>query len=100
MSGGHFDYRQHSLNDIADEIEQLIRDNDSNETNEYGDVIGRHYPPQVIKRFKQAAHNLYRSAEMVQRVDWLVSDDDGIDSFMDRWDDEVRGSWDKHEEDE
>jgi hypothetical protein len=27
---------------------------------------------------------------MAQRVDWLVSDDDGEESFMTRWDREVR----------
>ena len=30
-----------------------------------------------------------RAAAMSQRVDWLVSDDDGPDSFLERWDIEL-----------
>jgi hypothetical protein len=30
---------------------------------------------------------------MAQRVDWLLSGDDGEDSFLLRWDEEVRAYW-------
>ena len=31
MSGGHFDYKQYEIENIADEIEQIILNNDSEE---------------------------------------------------------------------
>ena len=52
MSGGHFQYKQWEIGHIADEVEQLIIDNDSNETNQYGDVKGCHFTPETIEEFK------------------------------------------------
>jgi len=48
---------------------------------------------ETIEKFREAAHTLRQAAEMAQRVDWLVSGDDGEDSFMRRWEKEVRHSW-------
>jgi hypothetical protein len=90
MSGGHFDYAQYHMECIADEIERLVADNESLKRDEYGDFIGQHYPSLIIERFKEAAHTTRQAQEMAQRVDWLVSDDDGEESFMTRWDREVR----------
>ena len=59
------------------------------EKDEWGD-IGHHYPQQIIERFKQAAHTIRQAQEMVQRVDWLVSGDDGEETFLSRWCHEVR----------
>jgi len=89
MSGGHFDYQQNVIHDIADEVETLIQTNDIDDKDEYGDVIGRHYSAETIAKFKQAAHTLRRAAAMAQRVDWLVCNDDGEDAFHRRWDKEV-----------
>jgi hypothetical protein len=89
MSGGHFDYIQFRFEDIAREIEAVIADNDNTEKTEYGDDVGRHYPPDVIRKFKETVDCVRRTAAMVQRVDWLLSDDDGPDSFMERWEEEV-----------
>jgi hypothetical protein len=89
MSGGHFDYNQYRVEDIAREIEALIETND--EENKYG--FKRGYPPEVIERFREAAHTLYQAAEMAQRVDWLVSGDDGEDTFLYSWPKMVRPYW-------
>lgn len=89
MSGGHFEYQQYWLNDMADEINRLIETNNSMETDEWGLEIGRHYPPDIIARFCETRDALIRTAAMVQRVDWLVSGDDGEDSFHERWAKEV-----------
>lgn len=84
MSGGHFDYNQYRLNDLADEIEKLIESNDSNEPDGWGGIKGRHYPRHVIDEFKQAVKMLHRARIYVQRIDWLVSGDDGEESFISR----------------
>ena len=84
MSGGHFQYKQYELGQISDEIEQLILDNDSKEVNEYGDTKGYGYSPQTIVKFKIARMSLLWAQIYVQRIDWLVSGDDGEDSFHSR----------------
>jgi hypothetical protein len=81
MSGGHFRYDQYKLQMIADEIEQLIIDNESEEVNEYGEKKGYHFSKETIKEFMGAVALLRVSYVYVQRVDWLVSGDDGEDSF-------------------
>lgn len=90
MSGGHFDYTQFRMEEIADEIDRLVGQNESTEKDSFGEDIGRHYSPEVIARFRETAHTIRQAQEMAQRIDWLVSDDDGEESFMTRWDSEVR----------
>ena len=92
MSGGHFQYQQYLIEDIAVEIDKMIESNDDETLDQYGERRGNGYPPEVIEKFKEAAHTLRQAAEMAQRVDWLVSGDDGEDSFMRRWEKEVRPS--------
>ena len=89
MSGGHFDYNQYRINDIAVEIEEIIASNDSTEKDSYGQEIGHHFGPNTIEKFKEAAATLRKAAAMVQRVDWLVSGDDGEDCFHRRWCEEI-----------
>lgn len=81
MSGGHFNYDQYKITQIADEVEQLIIDNDSNERNEWDCVKGYHFTPETIAEFKKGLHILRMAAIYAQRIDWLVSADDGEDSF-------------------
>ena len=89
MSGGHFQYKQYRITEMVEEIEELITNNDNTEKDQYGDPIGYGFPPEIIDRFKEAAHTLRLAAAMAQRVDWLVSGDDGPDSFIRRWDEEI-----------
>jgi hypothetical protein len=90
MSGGHFQYEQYKLQMIADEIEQLIIDNESEEVNRYGDKKGYHFSKETIAEFKAAVALLKVSHVFVQRIDWLVSGDDGEDSFHRRLKDELK----------
>ncbi len=84
MSGGHFQYKQYEFGQIADEIEQIILDNDSEEVSEYGDTKGHGYSPETIEAFNHARLALLHAQIYVQRIDWLVSGDDGEDSFHSR----------------
>jgi len=81
MSGGHFDYKQHHLLDMADSIGSAILNNDSVETDEWGSDIGRHYTPETIVEFEKAVKALKLAYVYAQRIDWLLSCDDGEDSF-------------------
>jgi len=93
MSGGHFDYAQYRINDIALEIDEVVESNNDQTITLWGVKKGNEYPPEIIEKFKEAAHTLRQAQEMAQRVDWLLSGDDGEDSFLLRWDEEVRAYW-------
>lgn len=84
MSGGHFNYEQYKISQIADEIEQLIFYNDSNELDEWGHTKGSHYTPETMTEFSNGLAALRKAFVYAQRIDWLVSCDDGEDSFLDR----------------
>lgn len=84
MSGGYFDYSQYKITLIADEVEQLIIDNDNDEMDEWGSTKGNHFTPETIEEFKKALRLLRQAQAYAQRIDWLVSGDDGEDSFHTR----------------
>lgn len=85
MSGGHFEYQQYHIEDIAQEIENLIKTND--EIGEYGYTRG--YSKETLSKFREAVTVLQKAAIMAQRIDWLVSGDDGEESFHKRWEEEL-----------
>lgn len=73
MSGGHFDYAQYKIGYIADSIEQLIFDDSEDEDGRYTEA--------TISEFRTALRLLRRAEIYAQRIDWLVSGDDGEDTF-------------------
>ena len=85
MSGGFFNYDQYRLEDLACQIEDLIYRNGSTDKDEFGSELGANYPPEIITKFKETVRLLRRVSEMVQRIDYLVSDDDSEKSFLERW---------------
>ena len=94
MSGGLFNYQIHRINDIATAIDEEIELNDD-ETIEYGQRRGNGYPPEIIEKFREAAHTLRQAAEMAQCVDKLLSGIDCEDLFLRRWEEEVRDYYEK-----
>jgi len=78
MSGGHFDYQQHRFNDIAEEIERIIRDNGVQEPDGWE---APRYEIDTIARFREAIALLRCAYVYVQRIDWLVSCDDSEADF-------------------
>jgi hypothetical protein len=92
MSGGHFDYKQYRINDIVNSIEEIISSNNLEiaEGNKPKDDWGfdeqsyYEYPPHIIEEFKNAVKYLKIAQVYAQRVDWLVSGDDGEESFITR----------------
>ncbi len=69
MSGGHFNYIQYKLEDIAEELENIIVENDSDELNEYGDRIGKNYSEETIDEFMNAIVFLKLCETYIQRID-------------------------------
>ena len=85
MSGGHFDYRQCAIGDIADSIGELIKTN--HDKDEYG--YSYDFSDTTIQEFKNARNLLRKAAIYAQRIDWLVSGDDSEDTFHERLKDEL-----------
>jgi hypothetical protein len=84
MSGGHWNYSQSYIQDIADNLGELIHTNDFKGTDRYGYPIGNHYSPETIAEFEKAVKALKTAYIYAQRIDWLLSGDDGEDSFHKR----------------
>lgn len=84
MSGGYFNYDQYKLGYIADSIEQLVRDNNSTELNDWGNPKAHNFTPETIAEFEQAIRLLKQAVIYAQRIDWLVSGDEGEDTFHKR----------------
>lgn len=90
MSGGHFDYKQYRISDIESQIQELIDNNNSPELDEWGAKIGSGYSPETIAEFEKAVALLQQAFVYVQRIDWLVSCDDGEGTFHERLADELK----------
>jgi hypothetical protein len=87
MSGGYFDYVQYRIGEAADQVDSYIRRCESDEVYEYGNKP--EYRIETLEKFRECEKTLRRASEMLQRVDWLASGDDGEDCFHKRWEEEV-----------
>lgn len=105
MSGGHFDYAQYCIADIYNGIEDYlnghklgedeVRDyiNDSWLEDEEKDYIREHrhtipnpygYTEETLSEFRKGIEILKQAEVYAQRIDWLLSGDDGEESFHER----------------
>jgi hypothetical protein len=84
MSGGHFNYKQDSLLDMVDDVRFAILMNESKEKMSGGNNIGNRFSPETIAEFEKAVKALKLTYVYAQRIDWLLSGDDGEDSFHKR----------------
>jgi len=84
MSGGAFNYNQYRIQAIIDLIADIILKNDSTELDGSGYRIGYGYPPEIIEKFKEGLEYLTKAQIYAQRIDWLVSGDDGEETFLKR----------------
>ena len=87
MSGGHFDYKQHHIDDIICEMETVIRNNNKeNDSLEYfGEYDQNHnLSPEVIVEINKAIVFLKLGKIYTHRIDYLLSGDDSEESFFKR----------------
>ena len=80
MSGGHFDYDQYRIRTIWESIRSIIDNN--NKKNEWG--YATDYSEGTLKYFERAIEILKIAEVYTQRIDWLVSGDDGEETFIKR----------------
>lgn len=98
MSGGHFDYSQFNIQRIAEDVKDVIVKNNvevpkrAHERWDY-DQDGNLYPwakyyysyePETIEKFKEGYRKLQEAYIYAQRIDWLLSGDDGEETFHKR----------------
>jgi hypothetical protein len=83
MSGGYFEYNQYRLHDMAEELKDLIYKIENKD--EYYDD----YNSETLKKFKECYNHLLITEKEIHRIDWLVSGDDGIDSYHERLKEEL-----------
>lgn len=92
MSGGRFDYYQFHINDIIREIEYIIKceenpelDSENNTSSVTGESYFRYsFSTKTLDKFKEGIKFLKMAEIYAQRIDWLVSGDDGEESFHER----------------
>ena len=110
MSGGHFDYYQWQIEDIADSIEDYIYGHSINKEdinyyiedhwlddeekeyikkNEHTIPNRYNYSKETIEEFKKGLSLLRKAYIYAQRIDWLLSGDDGEESFHERLKEEL-----------
>ena len=105
MSGGHWDYIQYRFTDIAEDIEKLIEQNGREKTKDElkeeswrdpdwyekypEDNFHTEYPEEVIEEFKKGVEIIKQAQIYIQRLDWLLSGDDGEESFLKRLKDDL-----------
>jgi len=100
MSGGKFAYEQYKIGYIADSVEHEIRKSGKKKTDrelreeswknkdwyeEYPeDLFHYKYPDEIIEKFKEGLDILRKAEIYAQRIDWLLSGDDGEENFLER----------------
>lgn len=106
MSGGHWNYIQHKLTDVIEDLDRLIKKNGKLKTKEElkdegwrnddwyekypEDKYHYRYTPEAIKEFKKAIPIIKKAQVYMQRLDWLFSGDDGEESFLERLGEELQ----------
>lgn len=104
MSGGHFDYKQWHIDQIAEDVRTEIEKSGRHLTDEEikndwrgptwfkeypNDLKYYEYPEEVIEEFRNGYNILKKAYVYAQRIDWLLSGDDGNESFINRLKEEL-----------
>ena len=98
MRGGHFDYYQYHIREIAESIQEELDQQGqiipkSSLIYGYSDqeqIFYEKYSPKVQERFIEAVKALKTAYVYAQRIDWFLSGDDGEESFLKRLEDELK----------
>lgn len=107
MSGGKFGYLQSRLQwEIIEEIKDIISKNKVeipyNELYQYdrdwlkenpGEKLYYYnFSDEVIEKFKEGIEAVNKAYIYIQRIDWLLSDDDGPETFLNRLKQDLEGA--------
>ena len=100
MSGGHWEYLQYRFTEVIEDIKSVISKNGKEkakeELREYPwrdeewykqnpeDRFHYKYPDEVISEFQRGLHYIQKAQVYMHRMDWLLSGDDGEDTFLEK----------------
>lgn len=87
MSGGHFDYKQHHIDDIICEMENVVKNNNKEiDSLEYFGQYDQNHnlSPEVIAEINKGIVFLKLANIYTHRIDYLLSGDDSEESFFKR----------------
>lgn len=87
MSGGAFNYNQDRIDDIVSEIEEVLIREES--PKEYNHEWINGFSKETLDEFKKGIKVLKEARIYAQRIDWLLSADDGEESFHERLKEEL-----------
>lgn len=98
MSGGRYEYSQYKILEIIDYIKEIINKNGKKKTNDElkeeswrnskwyeqypEDLYHYKYPDEIIEKMKEGVKQLQIAYVYAQRIDWLLSGDDGEETFL------------------
>jgi len=105
MSGGAFNYDQYKIGYMVDQIDEIVVKNGVEKTPEEikdeswrdpdwyekypEDKFHYQYPDEVIEKMKEGIEVLKRAQIYAHRIDWLLSGDDGEESFLRRLEEDL-----------
>jgi hypothetical protein len=105
MSGGHWEYNQYRFTKVVEDLERLIERNGKLKTSEEmkderwndpdwyekypKEKYHYKYPDEVIEKFKIGLEFIQKAQIYMHRIDWLLSGDDGNDSFLRRLEEDL-----------
>jgi hypothetical protein len=86
MSGGYFEYNQYKIYQIVEDLEDVILNNGKERVRRHAweDEFYYQYPPEIIAKFKEGLELLKKAHVYAHRIDWLLSGNDGEESFLER----------------
>jgi hypothetical protein len=106
MSGGHWDYLQYRFTDVAEDVKKLIENNGKEKTEREltedswrdsewyekypEDKFHYKYSDEIIEKFKEGLKHIELAHIYMQRLDWLLSGDDGDVSFISRLEEDLK----------
>jgi hypothetical protein len=101
MSGGAFNYAQDRFPEIYKKIEEVIRNNGIakplEEVKGYFPLVTENeykcdyeYSEEVIEKLKEGIEIIKKAEIYTRRIDWLLSGDDGEESFLRRLNEELQ----------
>ena len=90
MSGGFFNYKQWGIDQIAEDLESYIGKCERKEEKDWGykDENGKYIPyvyeesEEVLNEFRKGLKILRQAFVYAKRIDYLLSGDDGDESFL------------------
>ena len=92
LSGGHFEYKQYKCGYLADDVLDVIREFSDRASEDNYDIS--EYDKNCFIKTCKISYDLLKLIEMlVQRIDWYLSGDDGMDNFIKKLKNELQDSY-------